>query len=784
MSYLDSIQIWLAALFCVLSSSPQAYGHAIDGWVKGGAETESVTVMGTVSRNLHRGEHIVAATGAVGLDGSFHLEWSDGPSSVWLFVVRAPADSPPSALIRAPRVMASHAPVAAEQSAVVLQVPSNKLTQTVWSGDTLTHRGQQAAGVVLLFALSLLALWLRRRSDIAAQSPTLVYSPRMGALWCGVSLVILLAGLGNESLDLLEYSYFHEGVRPPTAMNVVSDSISAELAHGPVMPLILRAMSAISPTPEVLRFPSAVFGALFVWCVFSIMYQRLGSAAGHLSALLALGSPIAWFYARDATPYALTGYLAAASVWLVIRASESQRPAVWWVLFSMVQLLGFYSHYGYAFFSIAMGLTLLLTWWKDRPRSLSYALVAFVAAGVLPVLNANTLFTMIQSSGARFALMSPVYPDSPGLGAFIAQFLTVLTGLPEWMRFALFATLPLWSLGFHRLWRSDKVLGWFSILQVVLLVSWLMFSHTMSVEFGGGKVFYAYRWTRPLLLGVIFPFAALGTSRYLRWVGLVLGVMTLIQAWVNDAAGRRPAIGAAVEQLASKAETGDAWGVLPAAFYGDPVLYALHDGTPPSYITQMHTFDTDLDGRLIRGPIVEAHQPFETAIDRLEFKRVWIFEFAEAMFGTPKFDPLVARRTRQALEVEGWSEIEQHRYGYLTLSLFECRLECQWLDQSKLAFHLDDRLGAERYIQHPAGSMFAPLSQSEITLVLPSGTKKLEVHWSDSSTGVVSVLDQSCDETGQQLSCAFHDDTAMRPTTKLQFSEGMLPSDVWIEVSR
>ena len=202
----------------------------------------------------------------------------------------------------------------------------------------------------LICFLLLIAWWVRR---IAPTTEKLRHdreedrSTAWLTLWFFVgALVVFLVRLGTEPLGLLEYSYFHEGVRPNNILDILTDSITVELAHGPITPMLLRLMASISDSAWWLRVPSVVFGALFVALVVKIVHSELNRKAALIAGALALTSPLAVYYARDASPYALVGLCAAASIWILCVAPKTQKPWFLWSGFVALQLVGFFSHFG------------------------------------------------------------------------------------------------------------------------------------------------------------------------------------------------------------------------------------------------------------------------------------------------------------------------------------------------------------------------------------------------------------------------------------------------------
>jgi hypothetical protein len=131
----------------------------------------------------------------------------------------------------------------------------------------------------------------------------------------------------------------------------------------------------------------------------------------------------------------------------------------------------------------------------------------------------------------------------------------------------------------------------------------------MSQEVGGGHVFYAFRWTRPLLLGALLPLslAVIGRGRWLLWI-LIAGALVQSVQMIGD--GTRPGQTEAATIVRQYADDGDAYAVLPAAFYGDPLQYYLAGGKPQSLITQMRAGKLKIGEKTIYGPLMERQLPF------------------------------------------------------------------------------------------------------------------------------------------------------------------------------
>jgi len=711
----------IAVLVLGLLGLPHAEALSVDGHVRGGGERFDLTVVAIGSRNLHESAVLGSAT-VDSETGAFSLA-APGAERAWLMVVGGcdAAAIAAGRFLQCDRYLPRHAPVEGVMASVVLQIPDLDVAQAVWRGERAPAGPIRPIALGLIACVLVIGVWLRRAApvtagDVASPSePAPTWAP---AALIAVAAVLLSFGLGTQPLDLLEYSYFHEGVRPASYGAVLADATSAELAHGPVMPLILRACAAVSPSPWVLRLPSALFGLAFIVVVLLLARRALGELGGAAVTATAVLSPVALYYSRDATPYALAGLCAAASLLLLLHARETRRPLLLWSGFAALQVLGFFSHYGYAFAALAMFVGVCVVWRGER-RLLSNVLLASGAAAILPALVAPSLLHMVSSSGIRFALMSPVYPQSPGLLGFGAAFLTVLTGLPTAAPWALVLSLAVWGAGIRLLWARSRLLAAVVGSQALFIVLFLVFSHTMSTAVGGEKVFYAYRWTRPLLLGLVVPLGAAALTRA-RWGLVVLLAIAGWQCALVVFVPARPAQDAVVAHIAANVQPGDAYAVLPAAFYGDPLQYHLADGdlAGSQLLTRMQTRDLPVGNTVLRGPIMESVLPLETAVDRLQYRRLWVVVYREAMFGTRKFDPGVGTRTIAWLDGR-FSRVDAQAFDFVDLYLYTCDADCAWRGAQKLVIRPDDRLQLDRYLIQPPGFPMPAEAGETVDLAVP-----------------------------------------------------------------
>ena len=683
------------------------------GVVRGGGEASGLLVVGLDSRDLREAD--LLGLGAVDpASGAFSFEVPDGREAFVIAVAGCTASE-----VRAQRFdvcrrfFPRHEPLGAGDAAPVLQVPDLVQAAALWAREPAPGGRAWRWGMLgLVVAVAGVGAWIRARARSRARARA--SEPARWGVVVGLvvtALALLLPWLGREPLDLQEYSYFNEGVRPGSYGDVLSDFTRIELAHGPLMPMLLRAVG--SESPWMLRLPSVVFGVLFVLAVAALVRREAGERAALVAAGLALVLPICVYYARDATPYAFAGLCAAASVLALLRARDSERPWPWWAAFAALHTLGFLAHYGFAFVSLSQAVAVGIAWRRERGL-LGEALLAFAAAAVVPALLAPELLTSLEASGLRFGMMSPVYPESPGAPSFIATFLAVLSGVPSSARWLLALSLPLWVAGAVELRRRAPLLGTLVLVQAAFVVVFLAFTHTMSTLYGGGKVYYAFRWARPLVLGLLVPIAAASLTR-LRW-GLV--PLFALAAWQTLALVRgpvRPAQDAVRALMAEHGRDGDAVAVVPAMFYGDPLKYHLTAQAPG--ITRSRAGPLRVGDVDMIGPLMEGDLTLETEMDRLAFARIWLVAYREENFGVPKFQPGVAARTVAWLEGRCTRELDE-ALPFVDVSLWSCSADRAWAGGRRIAIDEARPLQAGRFMD--GTSLRLPRDAEVLTAFGPS----------------------------------------------------------------
>ena len=537
-----------------------------------------------------------------------------------------------------------------------------------------------ALGVFLgLFGLG--AVWYRR----LPATPARVEEPLPGwtAIDYGIALITTLPlvwALGEEPLELLEFTYLHEGLRPTSIWALLSDPISAELSHPPLWPLLLRAMSMISRSEWWLRSPALLAHAAAVLFMIRLVAHDADRWVARFAGGLLGVLPVAAYYARDATPYSM---LTLVSVLALLFARREQ-----WRAFAAVFVVGFFSHYTVAILGVFTGVGLF--WHYRATGSASRfrrSLVGFGLIIVLPVAWSAHFIQTFLASGMSTRLMSVDYLPDPGLLSYVSHFGAIVLGLPpELGLFVVPPVLLLLALGAVRVIVAAPVTGRLVLLQVVMVVGYVLFVHAMYMRFAGGRVFYAYRWTSVFLPGVaiVLAWAVHAVWDWRRPAGAILAVAMLLSAAVTDlrmlTEPQRPAQWDVAEKLRALAEPGDAFCALPAVYYGQLFNYALANRNPedllawPGWRNQLY------------GPIHPTNTSLETVSRNLAFGHIWVVAYQEEMFGTRKFD---SRTTAHHLAWMAANLIQAGHWTFphVTLSRFKVppRPELLWDESGRKA---------------------------------------------------------------------------------------------------
>ncbi|MFT5430770.1 MAG: hypothetical protein ACI9OJ_001447 [Myxococcota bacterium] len=484
-------------------------------------------------------------------------------------------------------------------------------------------------------------------------------------LWLIVALgaIAPIYAAFSEPLELLEFTYLHEGLRPASILKLLIDPISSELSHPPLWPFILRSMAAISRQDWWLRLPSLVAHAGFIAAVGQTLTIAVGRRAGLFAAAIASLHGLTFYYAADAAPYSALGLVAA----IAISAALQEK----WARFSGVLIIGFFIHYTVGVLGVALGLALL---WHYRSQGdaarFRRALIAFGWVSALPLVWSVHFIRTFLASGMSTRLMSVDYLPDPGFLSYVGQFARVVVGLPESYTLVAPVMIALLLYGAVAGLKRAPLLGRIVAVQLVMVVVYVLFVHVMYMRFAGGRVFYAFRWASVFMPTIVaaYAFALDDLARRFRpaiGVGALLiagHAMALLDVSILTQP-QRPDQGAAAELIRAERQPNDAFAALPAVYYGQLFNYHLYNAHPEDLLAWPRWEDG------LYGPLHPVNTSLETLTKNLAFGRVWVAVFDERMFGQPKFDAATSEHQlawmREHLVADGrWA------FDHLTLYRF------------------------------------------------------------------------------------------------------------------
>ena len=185
----------------------------------------------------------------------------------------------------------------------------------------------------------------------------------------------------------------------------VFDGLERNEINPPLFYLLAWGAKHLGDAVSLLRLPSVVLGTAVVPVVWGLGRRLAGPRVGLLAAGLVALSPFAIFYATEARAYASVMFFVALSSFALLRAVESERNTLWWVVYGVATLCAIYTHYTSIY--VVLG---LVAWaavvHRDRVRRLAVVL-ALVALAYLPWVPAlleqreNDLFVAIVGLGFK-----------------------------------------------------------------------------------------------------------------------------------------------------------------------------------------------------------------------------------------------------------------------------------------------------------------------------------------------------------------------------------------------
>ena len=494
-----------------------------------------------------------------------------------------------------------------------------------------------------------------------------------------IALALRLRGVFVGSLDLLEHTY-GPGTRRieevasglqglGSALGSLFPPSSVEVTHPPLYHWFLSILGLFSDAAWLVRLPALAASLATVWLLWLLM-RRISTAVGLMAAgLLAVSTP-AIHFGHDATPYALIGLVAVASLEQLLRALEEGSGRAWRRWFALL-VVSFLCHYATVFFALAqlctVGVAVLL-----RLRSAAWAGAAHRAIGAglllapIPLAWSLVHFAWFDPVAVDTRLFATVYPEDPGGLVFLARFAAVTCGVAPGAAIAAGAMGLLALRGLLVVYLKDRQLALLLLGMAAAFFGGVLFFWAEQIRALDGRVFWGFRWVS----WMVPPLMALGAAGAVGTIPLGAGRRTeptrgragrrlllglraaLVLVWAASALPfamsldrhtPRPDYAGAAEHISTELRDRDAVVALPAWGQRGPLTWYM------SRRGQGHF--TEIDDGIMgwrfgdRAAFLEAgHEgfPFESSARNAWFDRLWVAVVDERMFGQAKFDPDVA----------------------------------------------------------------------------------------------------------------------------------------------
>jgi MFS family permease len=345
----------------------------------------------------------------------------------------------------------------------------------------------------------------------------------------------------------------------------VVSTVASDAEISPPLPFLAAWLATrIDLSPELLRAPALVAGALTIPGVYLLGVRTVGRAAALVATAFVALAPFAIYYSAEGRGYGLMMALVVLSTLAMLLALDSRR-ARWWVVYAAASCAAVYSHYTCVF---VLGAQLLWLVWA-HPEARRPALLADLAAAAAFLPWISGLIADFDSPTTDIlATLQPVDAEH------------VLRSLEQWSVghpvFSGLAEVPgTWSLLLVAMSALVALVGLFTtgVCRNALVRpgrrALLIIGLALSTPVGAG-LFSAVGTTSvfsPRNLAASWPALALafatllvGAGSRLRVVAVSLAVAAfgLGAAAMLDDANRRPDYRAAADFIDRRAETGDA----------------------------------------------------------------------------------------------------------------------------------------------------------------------------------------------------------------------------------
>lgn len=292
----------------------------------------------------------------------------------------------------------------------------------------------------------------------------------LGILFIGIA--VRLFGLSVESLRLDEAqsiwqaSHSMEFIRQYMLKNV----------HLPLHNTLLHVwMQFFGASEASVRMLAAIPGILFLPALYLLAREFMNRQWALVAMSLASIAPIFVWYSREIRMYSLLILIATLSFYLYIRILREPR-AQWYILYTLVNLVGIYTHYFFIWTLVVQLIFFFATWNVDftnngKPK-IQILWKLSVVATILLIAFSPWLYGLLSSYGS--GSLAPVFgaPNSFNMALTLFEFLFGFQ--PDVITGGLFALWPLITLfGFIFLAKRAPVppLVWLLILGIFLPIT-------------------------------------------------------------------------------------------------------------------------------------------------------------------------------------------------------------------------------------------------------------------------------------------------------------------------
>jgi Dolichyl-phosphate-mannose-protein mannosyltransferase len=439
------------------------------------------------------------------------------------------------------------------------------------------------------------------RIDQAELKPSPVKVTRKELIVCcglfAAALLLRLWGIGFESMDAQEYTYFTKAIRSESFLFILLNPFMVS-PHLPLDRVLLFFWTKLFPSFEMARVLAAIIGALTVPALYLWLKRSYGLFAAIVAAGLLALSPFHIYFSQAVSPYSLLGLVLVGSCALHYPALKHNSSKAVRVGYIAVNALGFICHFAYWFLFLGLALEVLhrflfskkepvdkLAFWRFT-NLLSYSLIPLFlySLGLIYFMSKLKLIGNIMGTMKihyHYAnLTEGLVGFATGLFDFLAYGHASAFGSITFPWLSLVA-LPFILIGI--LYKKDgrRQTFWIMFLPVAILVGSIIANGLFTIFKLG---FYDFAIRRlvsqtPIIyalfaIGLQYGYSQLtGTKRQnlarvvTASVLIVLAAGQIYDIYQTKTVRQKADLEAAVEYVSEKLEDGDGIAIGPYAFY-------------------------------------------------------------------------------------------------------------------------------------------------------------------------------------------------------------------------